>query len=368
MYTEEHLYAIALRRCTNVGDINFSRLVNAAGSARKAWELPKRELAKAFGVGSKTLSEIGTAEPLNFAEKEVEFCKKNEIQIILRQEANYPAMLKEAEDAPAILYCKGKTEFTRRSLSIVGTRNMTGYGKKFLEDLFSELPAENLVTVSGLALGVDSAVHEQSLAYGIPTSAVLAHGFHTLYPSKNRKLARQILEHGGTLISEFNSSQKPDRENFIQRNRIIAAMSEATIVVETAFGGGSVSTVTFANNYNREVFALPGRIIDKYSQGCNQLISQLKARTISTVTDLVDELGFHRQMQTGELFPRSEIKLLLNDDQQAVYQILEKHQIISLDELSEQCGMASQKLLAVLLHLELGGYVKTHSGKQYSLI
>ncbi len=367
MFTDEHLYSIALRRCTLIGDINFHRLVRTAGSAKEVWSLPKRELAKAFGVGSRTLSEIGTAEPLEFAEKELLFCEKNGINILLRHNSEYPRLLNEAEDAPAILYCKGNLEFSARSVSIVGTRNITSYGRKFLEELFPELPAENLITVSGLALGADTAVHELSLKHKIPTTAVLAHGFHTIYPSKNRKLAETILENGGTILSEFNSSQKPDRENFIQRNRIIAALSETTIVVETAFGGGSVSTVTFANNYNREVYALPGKITDKYSQGCNQLISQLKARTISTISGLIEEMDLKLQPKTGILFPRSEIKLQLSEDQQLIYEILEENSQISLDELGEKTELPAQKLLAILLHLELAGHVKTHSGKQYSL-
>lgn len=367
MFTEEHLYAIALRRCALVGDINFHRLVRTAGSAAAVWSLPKRELAKAFGVGSKTLTEIGTKEPLEFAEKEIRFCEKNSISILLRHFPQYPPLLNETDDAPAIVYAKGNLDFSRKSLSIVGTRNITAYGKKFLEELFEELPSHNLASVSGLALGVDTAVHEFSLKHQIPTIAVLAHGFQTIYPSKNKALAHSILEQGGTLLTEFNSSQKPDRENFIQRNRIIAALSEATIVVETAFGGGSVSTVTFANNYNREVYALPGKITDKYSQGCNQLIAQLKARTISTVSGLIEELNLQCEPKTGILFPRSEIKLLLSDDQQLVFKILEEHALLSLDELSEKTDLPSQKLLAILLQLELEGYIKTHSGKQYSL-
>ncbi len=367
MFTEEHLYSVALRRCALIGDINFHRLVHTAGSAKEVWSLPKRELSRAFGIGSRTLSEIGTAEPLQFAENELRFCEKNGVGILLRHTADYPAMLKEAEDAPSVLYCKGKTDFTPRSVSIVGTRNVTAYGKKFLEELFPELPAENLMTVSGLAIGADTAVHELSLKYNIHTVAVLAHGFHTIYPSKNRKLAQTILEKGGTILTEFNSSQKPDRENFIQRNRIIAALSETTIVVETAFGGGSVSTVTFANNYNREVYALPGKITDKYSQGCNQLIAQLKARTISTIPGLIEEMDLKSKPKTGILFPHSEIVLQLSEEQQLIYEILKKKSQISLDELGEKTELPTQKLLALLLQLELAGHVKTHSGKQYSL-
>lgn len=153
---------------------------------------------------------------------------------------------------------------------------MTSYGQQFIGDFLEAASSSKCISVSGLALGVDKEVHEQSIHYKIPTVAVLAHGFHMLYPSKNKKLSEKILEEGGALFTEFNSSRKPDRENFIQRNRIIAGMSPSTIVVETGFGGGSVSTAAFANDYNREVFALPGKITDPYSQGCNQLIFRIK--------------------------------------------------------------------------------------------
>ena len=149
-----------------------------------------------------------------------------------------------------------------------------------------------------MALGADTEVHQISLANNIPTVGVLAHGFHTLYPSKNKNLSEKILEENGVLFTEFNSTQKPDRENFIQRNRVVAGLSPATIVVETAFGGGSMSTATFAVNYNREVYALPGKISDKYSQGCNQLIFQNKASVISTIPQLIEQLGFTKNTET----------------------------------------------------------------------
>lgn len=368
MFTDEHLYSLALRHCAHIGDMAFDTLVRSAGSARAVWNLPKKELATIFGIGSKRVSEIGSKKPLQFAEKEIAFCEKNSIKILLRHQQDYSKLLLQADDAPAILYLKGKLSTERKPISIVGTRNITAYGKRFLQEFFERLPASRITTVSGLALGVDSAVHEYSLNKDIPTVAVLAHGLHTIYPSQNRKLASKILENSGALISEFNSTEKPDREHFIQRNRIIAALSEATLVIETAFGGGSISTVTFANSYNREVFALPGAIHDKYSQGCNQLISQLKARIISTIPDLIDELDLGEKLPSMEqLFPKSEIKVALNDFQQAIVTLLENRSLLALDEMSEITSTPSHKLLSVLLELELQGLVKCNSGRQYSL-
>ncbi|KIA89235.1 DNA-processing protein DprA [Kaistella jeonii] len=369
MFSEETLYSVALRHCPLIGDIIFRKLVGEVGSAKEVWDLSKSGLKNIYGIGKKISLEIGNPDHLDFAEKELKFCEKNNIKINLRHQNDLPTLLNECEDAPAILYQKGIYDASLKPLSLVGTRNITSYGKHFIHDFLEEVKNKNIITVSGLALGVDTEAHQVSVANQIPTVAVLAHGFHTLYPSKNKKLSEKILEENGVLFSEFNSSQKPDRENFIQRNRVIAGLSPATIVVETAFGGGSISTATFALNYNREVFALPGRISDKYSQGCNQLIFQNKAAIISTISALGEQLGFHGDKEkTGELFPRSEIRIQLSEMQQNILNAIDKNKPISLDELSEQIEIATYKILPDLLQLEISGYIKALSGRQYLAI
>lgn len=366
MFSDEHLYSIALRRCNLIGDINFFKLLRETGSAQDIWKTPKKQLAKMEGFGTRTLADIGNPDHLHFAEKELKFCEKNGVDILLRHQNQLPRLLQQCEDAPSLLYMKGKFPQDRKALSIVGTRNVTHYGKQFIEDLFENLMNRNLVTVSGLALGVDAEVHSHSLKNNIPTVGVLAHGFHTFYPARNKKLADKILENEGALLTEFNSSQKPDRENFIQRNRIIAGLSKATIVIETAFGGGSVSTVTFANDYNRDVFALPGKITDKYSQGCNQMIMQNKAAAISTIKDLLKDLGLTEERgKMAELFPTSETRLQLTDNQNTILQIIINNPHISLDEIFLKTEIPSHKILSDLLNLELSGYVKSLSGKQF---
>ena len=369
MRSEEVLYSIALRRCPLIGDVIFQKLINEAGSAKQVWELSKSGLQNIFGIGRKIALEIGNKEHLHFAEAEIKFCEKHHIKINLRHLGDLPPRLNSCDDAPAILYQKGSLPAHKNFVSIVGTRNISVYGKNFIHDFLHEIKTQNVATVSGLALGVDTEVHEVSLQNSLPTIAVLAHGFHTLYPAKNRRLAERILTEGGMLLTEFNSSQKPDRENFIQRNRIIAGLSPATIVVETAFGGGSVSTATFANNYNRDVYALPGRIDEKYSQGCNQLIFQNKATAISTVSGLITELGYNKQKEEiGELFPSSEIRLLLPQNQQDILDQLHKKIPISLDEISEKLQLPSYKILPDLLQLEISGYIRALSGRQYLLL
>lgn len=367
MFTEEQLYSIALRNCSQIGDINFQKLVNSVGSAKEVWAFPKKGLKKILGIGTKTIEEIGKKEHLDFAEKEIDFCEKNNIKILLRHLSQIPKLLNECDDAPAILYQKGNFGEGLKSISIVGTRNITAYGKHFIEEFIQEIP-KNTITVSGLALGADGEVHEKSLENKIPTIAVLAHGFHTLYPSKHKKLSEKILENNGALFTEFNTSHKPDRENFIQRNRIIAGLSPATIVVETAFGGGSISTATFANIYNRDVFALPGKITDKYSQGCNFLIEKNKAATISSVKSLIENLDLEKKEGMEDLFPKSEIKNQLTENQLKIFDFIAENAFISLDEISENLEMPPNKISPILLELELLGLLRPSSGKKYQVL
>ena len=369
MFSEEVLYSLALRHCPLIGDVIFRKLIREIGSAKEVWDLSKSGLKNIYGIGKKISLEIGNTDHLHFAEKELQFCEKYNIKINLRHLGELPELLNECEDAPAILYQKGAYNSILKPVSIVGTRNISSYGKGFIHEFLEAQKGKNLLTVSGLALGVDSEVHSSSIQNNLSTVAVLAHGFHTLYPSKNRKLADQILQENGVLFTEFNSTQKPDRENFIQRNRVIAGLSPATIVVETAFGGGSMSTATFANNYNREVYALPGKITDKYSQGCNQLIFQNKAMVISTLAGLADQLGFAGEKEkTGELFPFSEFVIQLSENQQNILAVLNKSKSISLDEISDKLGVPTYKILPDLLDLEISGRVKALSGRQYLAI
>jgi len=369
MFSEEVLYSLALRHCPLIGDVIFRKLIREVGSAKEVWDLSKSGLKNIYGIGKKISLEIGNADHLHFAEKELQFCEKNNIKINLRHLGELPELLNQCEDAPAVLYQKGAYNPILKPVSIVGTRNITAYGKNFIHEFLEGQKGKNILTVSGLALGVDTEVHSSSLQNSLPTLAVLAHGFHTLYPSKNRKLSDQILQENGVLFTEFNSTQKPDRENFIQRNRVIAGLSPATIVVETAFGGGSMSTATFANNYNREVYALPGKITDKYSQGCNKLIFQNKAMVISTLSGLADQLGFSAEKEkTGELFPFSEFTIQLPENQQNILSVLDKSKSISLDEISDKLGVPTYKILPDLLNLEISGRVKALSGRQYLAI
>lgn len=366
MFQEEHLYALALRSSPLVGDVTFMKLIEAAGSAQDVWRLSRKILKEIPGIGSRIASSIGDERQLISAEKELQFCEKNKVHVRLRHRNELPALLSQCEDAPAILFQKGSFPEDYTPVSIVGTRNMTGYGKAFLEEFLELLKEKNTVVISGLALGTDGCAHTAAIKNNISTVGVLAHGLHTLYPSGHRKLAQEMLDHNGALVTEFTSRDQPDREHFLQRNRIIAGFSPHTIVVETAYGGGSVSTVSYANDYNREVFALPGKIHDRYSQGCNQLIAQNKAMIINSASELLEEMGLNQgKPKTGTLFSAREVKL--SPEIQPVYDCIARFAPIPLDDLSAKLQIPPYKLLPILLDLELKSYIKALSGKQYAL-
>lgn len=369
MFSEEHLYSLALRRCVGIGNVNFRKIVKVVGSAQAVWELSKSDL-KAFPmVEQRMLADIGNEEHLKYAEKELYFCEENNIKILLNHLGELPFLLDKCNDAPAILYQKGIIDSNRKPISIVGTRNSTLYGKDFINRFLEEIRNMNIVTVSGLALGTDGEVHLRSLEKNIPTIAVLAHGFHTIYPAKHKYLSENILESNGALLSEYSSNIRPDRELFIQRNRIIAGLSSVTLVIETAFGGGSVSTVGFANQYNRDVYALPGRINDKYSQGCNQLIYNNKAAAISTIKDLMEDLYcFEESSYVGQLFPTEKLLPPLNEQQKKAYEIIAQNPNINLDDLSEKLELLPFQLLPVLLELEILGCIRSFSGRQFAIV
>ena len=367
MFQEEHLYSIALRASPLIGDVNFMKLIQITGSAKEVWHLSKKILKQIDGIGTKISSSIGDEKFLNFAEKELEFCQKNNIQIKLRHQNELPKLLSDCDDAPAILYQKGNYDDTLTPISIVGTRNITSYGKNFIEEFLEILKDKKVIVVSGLALGADGCAHAEALKNKIPTVGVLAHGLHIIYPSQHKKMAEEIIQKKGALITEFNSTQKPDREHFLQRNRIVAGLSPVTIVVETAYGGGSINTVTSANSYNREVYALPGRINDKYSQGCNLIIAQNKAKILSSFNDILDDLQLNQNSsKTGNLFTYKEINI--SKEHRPIYNCIVENQPISLDDLSAKLDIPAFKLLPILLDFELKSYIKALSGKQFMTI
>ncbi len=367
MKSEEYLYILALKQCKNIGNINLKKLIKHIGSAKSVWQSSPKALISISGIGKSSIQNIGNKDLLLSAEKEMKFSEKHGIHIISQEDHLYPKHLLNCDDAPMILFYKGNLNHDCNPVSIVGTRKMTAYGKNFIQDLTSELCTSKVCTISGLALGADSCVHEESLKNEIPTIAILAQSLDKIYPASNKNLSNKILENNGALMTEYASFEGMAKENFLQRNRIIAGFSPHLIVVETAYGGGSVTTVTAANQYNRDVFALPGKITDIYSQGCNHLIANNKAESIIDIKTLVKNLNFTPQ---PELFPIEEKKITIDADKKDHHRILEimtENKSISLDELAEKTDILHHKLLPILLDLEIYGYIKCLSGRLYQL-
>jgi len=365
MFTEDYLYILALRQCKNIGNANLRKLIQTRGSAKAVWESTKKSLQNISGIGAASVQDIGKKELLLKAEKELQLCDKKAIRIISQHDSDYPKHLTNCEDAPVLLFCKGHINNQANPISIVGTRKLTAYGKQFIQELLAELSGSNIATVSGLALGADTCVHEETLKNKLPTIAVMAQSLDKIYPSSNKNLIRKILDNGGAMISEYATFDGSSKEYFLQRNRIIAGFSPQLIVVETAYGGGSVTTVTAANNYNRDVYALPGKITDPYSQGCNHLIAANKAAAIVNVRSLIDTLNLGVQT---ELFPKEKAKIQLpadKQDHQKILDLLDDEQPYALDEIAEKTNILHHKLLPILLDLEIYGYIKCLSGRQY---
>jgi DNA processing protein len=280
-------YKIALSMLPGIGGVLARNLVAYVGSVEGIFSQSFKALIKIPGIGEVNARQITKANVLQQAEEEIEFMARNEINALFYTDADYPRRLKTCIDAPILLFTKGKLNLDEQKvISIVGTRNATDYGKQLVNDLVQEFAQRKyeIVVVSGLAYGIDISAHKAALKYNIPTIGVVAHGLDTLYPALHKKTAEKMMDTGG-LVSDFCSGSKIDPTNFIKRNRIIAGLADATIVVESAPKGGSLITADIASSYNRDVFAFPGRSGDKYSKGCNQLIRNNGATLIEDIDD-----------------------------------------------------------------------------------
>lgn len=358
----EILYLIALRYCPNIGDLTIKRMIDYFGSAEKIWHSKFEERIKIYSVGKETAKYIGDAHILKKAISDLEYCQNNKISVLSIYEKEYPLLLKECNDAPVLLYYKGTINWNFPSISIVGTRKMTSYGKHCIHTMLDEITDKNINIISGLALGTDGEVHKKSVSLQLPTIGVLAHGLKKIYPPQHKLLANEMLQNGG-IVTEFNLDAGFDKANFIQRNRIIAGLSPITFIVESAYGGGAISTAKFANSYNREVYAFPGKITDKFSQGCNQLIKNLEAQIITFPKEISSILGQDKQkpLQT-ELFSD-----LTQEEKQLVEFLREKGKC-QIDELSAKMEMPTFQLMPILLSLELKSIVVPSPGKFFSLM
>ncbi len=360
----ELLYEVALTLVPGIGDVNGKKLVAYCGGAEAVFREKKKSLSKIPGIGEKTVDSILSQDVLSRAERELDFADKHGMRILYYLNSDYPRRLQHCYDSPMVLYCSGYTDLNvAKIIGVVGTRNVTDYGKLMTDKVISDLVADEVLVVSGLAYGVDTCAHYASVKYGLKTAAVLAHGLHTIYPPVNRNLARKILDEGGCLLTEQISGTEPDRENFPKRNRIVAGMIDCLIVVESAAKGGALITAEIANTYDRDVFAFPGKIGDVYSEGCNKLIKENKANIMTDVEDLryimrwnEDKKVVAKQMRMFRDF---------SEDEQKVMDVFGNDSVIYLDKIITETTLSPTKIASILLSLEFDGVLAALPGKRY---
>ena len=360
------IYEIALSLVPNIGDIHAKALINHFGNAEAIFSARRKELEALEGIGTIRAASIKNFHDFEKAEEEIQFIKKYKITPLFITDKNYPQRLLNCYDSPSMLYYKGNTDLnSSKIIAIVGTRNNNEYGKNICEKLVEELACEEVIVVSGLAFGIDSIAHKAAIKNKMKTIGVLAHGLDRVYPSQNSSLAKQMITNGG-LLTEFRRLTKPDRQNFPSRNRIVAGISDAVIVVETGIKGGSLITAELGNSYNKDVFAFPGRVNDTKSEGCNFLIKNNKAALITCARDILENMGWKKKDLTSAARQR-ELFIDLTIDEKTVIDILQSREHVHIDELYLKSKLNSSAAAAALLMLEMKGIVTSLPGKIYKI-
>lgn len=361
------LHQIALSCLPGIGSVLARNLLSYCGDAEAVFQLSSKQLTQIAGIGPKTVPLVKNySAALKRAEQELNFIAKYKIKTFFLTDTDYPKRLRNCPDAPVILYFKGNADFnSTRVISIVGTRNATDYGKEICKSLIEDIKFHQPLIISGLAYGIDSIAHKESLKCGISTIGVLAHGLDRIYPAQHRNMAEKMLENGG-LITEFMSGTIPDRENFPKRNRIIAGLSDLTIVVEANIKGGALITAELANSYNRDVFAFPGRVNDEFSQGCNFLIKTNRANLMTKVSDLEYIMGWIRGSEPTQQTQLS-LPINLTADEQIIIDVLKAKGSLGIDDLTILTGFQQSKLVVTVLGMEMQGIIITMPGKVYKI-
>ena len=357
------LHRIAITLVPGVGDVNAKKLIAWCGSAEAVFREKRPALLKIPGMGAATVDSILGTRVLERAERELAFIERYRIRPLFFLDEDYPQRLKHCLDGPVMLYQRGNANLNpTRVLSVVGTRRASAYGRAMTERILGGLAGQDTLIVSGLAYGIDTLAHRAALAADLPTVGILAHGLDRIYPGVNRKLAIRMQEQGG-LLTEFLSETNPDRENFPKRNRIVAGLSDATLVVESAVKGGALITANIAHSYDRDVLAVPGRSDDDLSRGCNYLIKSNKAALVESAEDIRYIMQWDER-EAGKT-RQAELCRDLSPEARTVCGILEEHGECSIDFLVMQSRLSNSRIAAVLLELEFDGLVKSLPGKMF---
>lgn len=365
----ELVYQVGLTLIEGIGDVNAKSLLAYCGSAKEVFSQKKAHLVKVPGIGEYLAKSIANSKGvLKRAEEEVKFIEKCKITPLFFNDDHYPVRLKYCSDSPVLLYYKGNADLNRdRIIGIVGTRKPSEYGKEKTCELVRDLRSSNAIIISGLAYGVDIWAHKTAMDEGLETVGVLAHGLDRIYPQVHDKIAKRMISRGG-LLTDFMSGTNPDAVNFPKRNRIVAGLCDALVVVESKRQGGSLITATIANSYNKDVFALPGRAGDPLAEGCNGLIKQNKACLIENAADLLYAMQWEEKNKKVNGTKQTTLLLNLSDDEKIVLKAFDHKEQLQIDELSYATQMPISKIAAVLLQLEFSNIIKSKPGKMYERI
>ncbi len=365
---EKLLAVLRLQKTKAVGDISAKKLIVATGDVRQIFKEKPATLLKINGIGTHVVNQLFDNQHKNLAEKEFDYIEQNNIATSYFLDDDYPKNLQQCIDAPILFFKDGNINLqNERIISIVGTRNMTSYGRDFCKELIKNLTTYNPIIVSGFAYGVDICAHKEAVKNKLQTIAVLAHGFEQIYPKSHKKYINQVNENGG-FITEFWHDEDPLREHFLQRNRIVAGISQATIIIESAEKGGSLVTADIANSYDRDVFAVPGRTTDLYSKGCNRLIKDNKAALFTSAEDVAKMLNWDLDSKQKKSKPiQKQLFVELSNTEQKVYDYLLKNGKQPLDVIAIECAIPIYKLAPLLLQLEMKGVVQPLPGKLFEV-
>jgi DNA processing protein len=370
MVEEMLKYKIGIGLIPKIGPVLTRRLIAYCGSAEAVFREKRTNLEKIPGIGDKLADYVFKNDVLKRAEEEIDYLGKNQVSALFYLDEHYPERLRHCEDAPVVIFVKGQINFNRsKVLSVVGTRNPTDYGKELCISMIEDLAAHHpdLLVVSGLAYGIDICAHKSALKFKLETAAILAHGLTVVYPAMHREAARQIMEQGA-LVTEFLHDEQPEPNNFVKRNRIIAGIADATVVVESGEQGGALITADIANSYSRDVFAFPGRTFDNYSRGCNRLIKTNRAALIEDAHDVEYLMGWQTDEKMVKRDLQKELFVDLSPEEAFLLKAVRENSGITIDQLSLQCDLPVSRVSAFLLNLEFHGLVKCLPGKIYKTV
>ena len=356
---------LALCMVPGIGSVQNRLLLQHFTTAANVFKAKRKEISAVEGIGDVRAKAIKAFTDYKIVEDEIKFCAKHHIQILIPSSTIYPQRLLNCYDPPPVLFYRGTADLNQqKTVSIIGTRNNTAYGKTVTEELIASLQEQNVLVLSGLAYGIDAIAHKAALKNNIPTVGVLAHGLDTIYPASHTSLAKEMLANGG-LLTEFWKGNLPAKHNFPKRNRIVAGMSDAIIVIETAAKGGSMITAEIAYGYNRDIFALPGRINDAKSAGCLKLIEQNKAILYTSATQFIEAMGW--KPKAANTVKQRSLFIELSNEENIIISLLEKQASMGIDEIYIKSGLSSSRTAAAILNLELQGLLHVLPGKLYSL-